>query len=96
MNTASCISRITFINGAKGILRYRGSPILKYFSGRVMRHTYIHENLKTMMKSFRYDAHPMGMLISTITAMSTYHPEANPALVGMYIHTIPLFYPPCH
>lgn len=112
MNTASCISRITFINGSKGILRYRGYPIeqlaekstflevsylllygqlpdadqLKYFSGRVMRHTYIHEDLKSMMKSFRYDAHPMGMLISTITAMSTFHPEANPALVGQNVY----------
>merc|ERR1719253_1643688 len=105
MNTASATSRITFINGGKGQLRYRGYPIeqlaekstflevsylllygelptqsqLSYFSGRVMRHTYVHEDLKTMMKSFRYDAHPMGMIISAVSAMSTFHPEANPA-----------------
>jgi len=112
MNTASCTSRITFINGGKGILRYRGYPIeqlaekstflevsylllygqlpdkeqIKYFTNRVMKHTYVHEDLKTMMSSFRYDAHPMGMLISTITAMSTFHPEANPALVGQNVY----------
>jgi len=112
MNTASCTSRITFINGGKGILLYRGYPIeqlaekstflevsylllygqlpdkeqIKYFTNRVMKHTYVHEDLKTMMGSFRYDAHPMGMLISTITAMSTFHPEANPALVGQNVY----------
>ncbi|GAB5371777.1 hypothetical protein AAMO2058_001609000 [Amorphochlora amoebiformis] len=111
-NTASCTSRITFINGAKGELKYRGIPIeqlaqkstflevayllmygklpsndqLEYWNRRVMRHTYIHEDLKTMMKSFRYDAHPMGMVISTITAMSTFHPEANPALAGQGVY----------
>lgn len=105
-NTAAATSRITFINGAKGVLLYRGIPIeqlaekstflevsylliyghlparseLDYFSGRVTRHTFIHEELKTLMKSFRYDAHPMGMLISSMSAMSTFHPEANPAL----------------
>ncbi len=45
-----------------------------------MRHSYVHEELKNVMSAFRYDAHPMGMLISTITALSTFHPEANPAL----------------
>ncbi len=102
-NTASCKSRITFIDGAKGILRYRGYPIeqlaeqstflevayllifgelpskkeLDYWVYRIMRHTYIHENLADMIKSFRYDAHPMGILVSTIAAMSTLHPEAK-------------------
>ncbi len=102
-NTASCTSRITFIDGEKGILRYRGYPIeqlaekstylevayllihgelptkeqLEYWTNRIMRHTYIHENLAELMKAFRYDAHPMGMLISSVAAMSTFHPEAR-------------------
>jgi citrate synthase len=110
--TASAKSKITWINGPKGILEYRGYPIeqlaeksnflevsylllygelptpkqYKYFSGRVMKHTYVHNNLKTMMKSFRYDAHPMGMVISTVAAMSTFHPEANPALAGEKVY----------
>jgi len=112
LNTASATSRICYINGEKGILRYRGYPIeqlaakstflevsylllygalptpeqLKYWTTRVMRHTYVHEDLKTMMKSFRYDAHPMGMLISSVAAMSTFHPEANPALAGQDVY----------
>jgi len=112
MNTASATSRITYINGTKGILRYRGYPIeqlaekstyievcylllygqlpderqLQYFNSRVMRHTFVHEDLKQMMKSFRYDAHPMGMVIATISAMSTFHPEANPALTSQTIY----------
>jgi citrate synthase len=60
-------------------------PWITFFSG-VMKHTYIHEDLKTMMSSFRYDAHPMGMLIATLSAMSTFHPEANPALVGQNVY----------
>eukprot|EP00457_Paulinella_chromatophora_P004739 gb/GEZN01004752.1/.p1 GENE.gb/GEZN01004752.1/~~gb/GEZN01004752.1/.p1 ORF type:complete len:461 (-),score=68.96 gb/GEZN01004752.1/:501-1883(-) len=112
MNTASGTSCITFIDGGKGILRYRGYDIAQlaekssflevayllifgnlpsteqysYFSGRVLRHTYVHEKMKTMMGSMRYDAHPMGMLISSISAMSTFHPEANPALAGDKIY----------
>jgi len=112
MNTASGSSRITFIEGAKGKLSYRGYPIeelaekssflevsflllygelptadqLDYFKGRVMTHTYIHEDLKDMMKSFRYDSHPMGMIISTLAAMSTFHPQANPALQGQNVY----------
>ena len=103
LNTASCKSQITYIDGDKGILRYRGYPIeqlaeqssflevaylliygelptkaeLDYWKTRIMRHTYIHENLAELMKSFRYDAHPMGMLISSIASLSTFHPEAN-------------------
>jgi citrate synthase len=103
LNTASCKSVITYIDGDKGILRYRGYPIeqlaeqstykevaylllygelpnqqqLDYWKNRVMRHTYIHENLAQMIKSFRYDAHPMGIFISAVAAMSTFHPEAK-------------------
>lgn len=112
LNTVSAKSKICFIDGNKGILRYRGYPIeqlaekstfletsflllygelpdknqLDYFTTRVMRHTYIHQELKQMMRSFRYDAHPMGMVISTVSAMSTFHPEANPALAGQDIY----------
>ena len=59
---------------------------LNYFNARVMRHTFVHEDLKRAISSFRYDAHPMGMLISTIAALSTFHPEANPALVGQDVY----------
>ena len=102
-NTASCSSRITLVDGEKGILRYRGYPIeqlaekssflevaylniygelpdsqqLSFWVERIMHHTFIHENLAKLMQSFRYDAHPMGMLIGTIAAMSTLHPDAK-------------------
>ena len=102
-NTAACRSRVTYIDGEKGILWYRGYPIeeLAEHSSyletsylllhgelpterqyedwvfEVTHHTFIHENLKHMMDSFRYDAHPMGMLVSTIGALSTYYPEAK-------------------
>lgn len=51
-----------------------------------MTHTFIHADVGNMMRNFRYDAHPMGMLVSTIAAVSTLHPEANPALVGSSIY----------
>ncbi len=105
-------SRISYINGDKGILQYRGIPIeqlaeksnflevsylllfgelpnktqLDKFSGKIMNHTYIHTDLERMIKAFRYDAHPMGMLVSSISALSTLHPEANPALMGDKIY----------
>jgi citrate synthase len=103
MNTASCKSTVTYIDGDKGILRYRGYPIeqlaekstylevtylllngelptkkqLEDWEASVMLHTYIHENVKKQMEGFRYDAHPMGMFISTVAALSTFYPEAN-------------------
>ncbi|KAM9964550.1 hypothetical protein ACTFIW_004320 [Dictyostelium discoideum] len=111
-NTAVCKSQITYIDGDRGILEYRGYPIeqlaekssflevsylLIYgdlpskeqsnlWNTKIMNHTFIHENLISMMKSFRYDAHPMGMLISSLSAMSTFYPEANPALAGVDIY----------
>eukprot|EP01133_Synstelium_polycarpum_P017373 gene17373-20727_t len=110
-NTAVVTSSITYIDGDKGILRYRGYPIeelaerstflevayllingslpnkaqLDGWSHRIMTHTFLHENLVGMMKTFRYDAHPMGMLISTVAALGTFYPEANPALAGQDI-----------
>ncbi|GAB4462498.1 MAG: citrate synthase [Anaerolineae bacterium] len=103
LNTASCKSTITYIDGDKGILRYRGYPIeqlaeqstykevayllihgelpskeqLADWRTRIMRHTYIHEDLSRMIQNFRYDAHPMGIFISAIAAMSTFHPRAK-------------------
>jgi len=103
MNTASCQSAITYLDGDKGILRYRGYPIeqlaeqcsflevaylllngelptaeqLEYWQCEVMRHTMTHENVKKFMDGFHYDAHPMGILISTVAALSTFYPEAK-------------------
>jgi len=103
MNTASCRSTITLIDGGKGILRYRGYPIdqvaekssflevayliingelptqsqLDDWTYNIMHHTMLHENIKRFMEGFRYDAHPMGMLVSTIGALSTFYPDAR-------------------
>ena len=102
-NTASCISRITYIDGDKGILRYRGYPIeelaekstyletaylllhgelptesqLKDWQHHITHHTFIHESIKKFLDGFHYDAHPMGMLISTVAALSTFYPDAK-------------------
>lgn len=102
-NTASCKSKVTFIDGEKGILRYRGysidelakkssflevSYLLLYgelptkkqldgFTHDIIHHTYLHENIKKLVDSFRYDAHPMGMLMGTVAALSTFYPEAK-------------------
>ncbi len=103
MNTASCQSAITFIDGDKGILRYRGYPIevlaekcsflevaylilwgelpteteLKEWTDKITHHTMLHENAKEFMRGFHHDAHPMGMFISTIAALSTFYPDAR-------------------
>ncbi len=102
-NTASCTSRITFIDGDKGILRYRGYPIeqlaehctytevaylllygelptqgeLDGWNREINEHTMVHENLKKFLDGYRYDAHPMGMLISSVAGLSTYYPDAK-------------------
>jgi citrate synthase len=102
-NTASCKSAITFIDGEKGILLYRGYPIqqlaeqsnyleVAYLSlfgelptkdemdkwvYEVTHHTFLHENLKQLMAAFRHDAHPMGMFVSSVAALSTFYPEAR-------------------
>ncbi|HLG15110.1 MAG TPA: citrate synthase [Blastocatellia bacterium] len=103
MNTASCKSRITFIDGDKGILRYRGYPIeqlaerstyietaylilhgelpsaseLKDWTHDITHHTFIHENIKKFVDGFHHDAHPMGMLVGTIGALSTFYKDAK-------------------
>jgi citrate synthase len=106
MNTASTRSSVTFIDGDKGILRYRGYDIedlasnsshlevaylllngelpddsqLNEWTREVTMHTMVHENLKKFMDGFRHDAHPMGMLISTVAALSTYYPQSKQVL----------------
>jgi citrate synthase len=102
-NTASCKSRITFIDGDNGILRYRGYPIeqlaekstfvettylllngelptasqLTVWDTKLSIHTMLHENIKKFMGGFRYDAHPMGIFLSTLGALSTFYPESK-------------------
>jgi citrate synthase len=102
MATASCRSAITFIDGEKGILEYRGYPIeqlaeqssylevayllvhgelptseqLEEWVHEITIHTFVHENVKEFMQGFRYDAHPMGILLASVGALSTFYPEA--------------------
>src|SRR5215211_420646 len=102
-NTASCRSSITFIDGAEGILEYRGYPIeqlcekssylevaylliygelpsreqLDQWVFEITHHTYVHENIKKFVEGFRHDAHPMGMLLGTVGALSTFYPDAK-------------------
>ncbi|MBA8793166.1 citrate synthase [Friedmanniella endophytica] len=103
VNTASCRSSVTYIDGDAGILEYRGYPIeqlaesstflevaylllqgelpnaseLEAWTHEITYHTFVHENLKTLLQGFRYDAHPMGMLMAAVSALSTFYPEAN-------------------
>ncbi len=102
LNTASCRSAVTFIDGEQGILEYRGYPIeqlaekssylevayllihgelptqkeLDEWKYMITIHTFVHENIKEFMQGFRYDAHPMGMLLASVGALSTFYPEA--------------------
>src|SRR5664280_2813022 len=78
-NTASCKSAITFIDGAWLLLKGElpTAAELKDFTQHVTMHTYLHENVKKLMEGFRHDAHPMGMLLSTIGALSTFYPDAK-------------------
>ena len=103
INTASCRSRITYIDGDAGVLLYRGYPIeqlaerstfletayllvkgelpsalrLAQWTHNITTHTIVHENIKGFMEGFRYDAHPMGMLVATVGALSTFYPDAK-------------------
>src|SRR5579859_1223988 len=86
-NTASCTSAITYIDGDAGILRYRGYPIdelatqdqLADFEGKIRRHTLLHEDLKRFFDGFPRDAHPMPVLSSAVSALSTFYQDAlNP------------------
>jgi len=103
LNTANCRSAITYIDGDKGVLLYRGYPIeqlaensnyletaylilfgnlpteaeLQSWTREITLHTMLHENIKKFMEGFRYDAHPMGIFISTVGALSTLNPDAK-------------------
>jgi citrate synthase len=103
MNTASCRSSITYIDGDRGILRYRGYPIEQLaekasflevayllrkgelpdgteydkFVHDITYHTYVHENIRKFLEGFRYDAHPMSMLCSSVAALSSFYPAAR-------------------
>ncbi|HET7689934.1 MAG TPA: citrate synthase [Nocardioidaceae bacterium] len=102
-NTASCRSAVTFIDGDKGILEYRGYPIEQLaekstylevayllihgelptkeqydsWVHEITYHTFVHENVRNFMEGFRYDAHPMGMLLASVGALSTFYPESS-------------------
>lgn len=102
-NTASCRSSVTFIDGDRGILEYRGYPIeqlaeqstyletafllvhghlpnakeMDEWHHNITYHTFVHESIRQVMEGFRYDAHPMGILMSTVAALSTFYPEAR-------------------
>jgi len=103
VNTASCRSSITYIDGDKGVLEYRGYPIEQLAESssflevayllihgvlptkeqyeswvhEITFHTFVHENIKGFMEGFRYDAHPMGMLMASVGALSTFYPDAR-------------------
>src|ERR1700752_5205138 len=103
LNTANCRSAITYIDGDKGILLYRGYPIEQLaeesdyletaylilfgelptatqqqaWTQQITVHTMLHENVKKFMEGFRYDAHPMGIFLSTVGALSTFYPDAK-------------------
>jgi citrate synthase len=103
MNTASCRSAITYLDGEAGVLEYRGYPIeqlaehstylevayllvhgelpnqkqLEDWTHQITTHTFVHENVRSFMQGFRYDAHPMGMLLASVGALSTFYPDAN-------------------
>jgi citrate synthase len=102
-NTAACRSAVSFIDGDKGILRYRGYPIeelaerssfletaylllngelpkpaeLDRWVYDITHHTIIHENIKKFIDGFHHDAHPMGVFVSTVAALSTFYPQAK-------------------
>ena len=80
----NCQQLKTLKSGRKSNNVKASSPSPMVF--RIMTHTFIHTDVNTMMESFRYDAHPMGMLVSTLAAVSTLHPEANPALAGEKVY----------
>src|SRR4051812_9240800 len=102
-NTASTRSEITYIDGAAGVLEYRGYPLEQLcehssylevayllihgelptkeqydqWEHEITIHTFVHENVRSFMQGFRYDAHPMGMLVASTGALSTFYPDAN-------------------
>ena len=118
MNTASCRSAITYLDGEGGVLEYRGYPIeqlaeqstylevayllvhgqlpdqkqLDEWTHEITIHTFVHENVRSFMQGFRYDAHPMGMLLASVGALSTFYPDANK--IHDPEHAVPPDHPP--
>lgn len=116
MNTINCTSKISYIDGDKGILEYRGIPIeqlaehstflevafllifgelptqdqLTDWTQKVMSHNFVHKDVERIQQTFQYDAHPMGLLVSTLAAMGTFQKDANPALAGQEVYNDPL------
>src|SRR4051812_44468505 len=102
VNTASCTSAITYIDGDAGILRYRGYPIeelaekasflevswlliygelpsqteLADFKAKIRRHTMLHEDFREFFGGFPTDAHPMAVLSSAVSALSTFYQDS--------------------
>lgn len=115
MNTMCCTSKISFIDGDKGILEYRGIPIeqlaekssflevafllihgelptktqLADWENTINNHNFVHSDVERIQKTFQYDAHPMGLLVSTLAAMGTFQKDANPALAGQDVYSDP-------
>ncbi len=113
LNTAACRSAISYIDGDKGVLRYRGYPIeqlaeqstfletayllvygelpsapqLEVWIKEITHHTFIHENIKKFIDGFHHDAHPMGVFVSTVAALSTFYPEAKQIYDNEVRHT---------
>ena len=102
-NTAACSSTITFLDGERGILRYRGYPIEELaannsfldvayllskgelpdpaasesWADQICHHRMLHEQIKKFMDGFHHTAHPMGILVGTVAALSTFYPEVK-------------------
>ncbi len=118
VNTGSTASAITYLDGEKGILRYRGYPIeqiaqecdfvetsylliygdlpnekqLNDFRMSIRRHTMIHEDMRSFYHGFPRDAHPMAILSSVVSAMSTFYQDSldprDPKQVEISIHRL--------
>ncbi|MGX9227105.1 citrate synthase [Streptomyces albus] len=102
-NTAAYKSAITYLDGERGILRYRGYPIeqlaergtfletayllingelptvdqLSAFRNEITQHTLLHEDVKRFYDGFPSDAHPMAMLSSVVSALSTFYQDSH-------------------
>jgi citrate synthase len=112
VNTTACHSRVSYIDGDRGILRYRGYPIeqlaeqsnflevsylvvygslpntsqLQRWTEAVMRHSALPVSVEATIAALPHDAHPMGTILTGLCALSTLHPEQNPALAGQNIY----------
>ena len=118
VNTGATSSSITYLDGEKGILRYRGYPIeelaakcdfvevcylliygelpnqqeLEDFRNAIRRHTMLHEDMRSFYNGFPRDAHPMAILSSVVSALSTFYQDSldpnDPEQVEVSIHRL--------